>query len=172
MRKLFLIVWVMLLGSCDYFKQEDPRTPIARVNDQYLYHDEVADLAVHAGEAAVLEAERLRVLRVDPERVRVRDLLQPLGVGRARVDQRRPAEGRQQRAVARLEVHVAPVHLAADVGGDGLVFVPPRRHGGGVDLEAPTRRREATQDLTVDLYSDRSPTRRVVVGQTHRGQVG
>ena len=44
MRKLFLIVWVMLLGSCDYFKQEDPRTPIARVNDQYLYQDEVADL--------------------------------------------------------------------------------------------------------------------------------
>ena len=48
MRKLFLIVWVMLLGACDYFKQEDPRTPIARVNDQYLYQDDVADLVKQA----------------------------------------------------------------------------------------------------------------------------
>ncbi len=45
MKKLF---WIFVLGfvviSCDYFKQQDPRTPIARVNDTYLYQDDIEDL--------------------------------------------------------------------------------------------------------------------------------
>ncbi|MEL6810774.1 MAG: peptidyl-prolyl cis-trans isomerase [Bacteroidota bacterium] len=34
----------LLLVSCDYFKQEDPRTPIARVNETYLYQEDISDL--------------------------------------------------------------------------------------------------------------------------------
>lgn len=48
MRKLFLIGWVLLLGACDYLKQEDPRTPIARVNEEYLYLEDVSDLVSQA----------------------------------------------------------------------------------------------------------------------------
>ncbi|NNM22472.1 MAG: peptidyl-prolyl cis-trans isomerase [Flavobacteriaceae bacterium] len=39
-----LLVLSILLVSCDYFKQEDPRIPIARVNDTYLYEDDISDL--------------------------------------------------------------------------------------------------------------------------------
>lgn len=39
-----LLVLSILLVSCDYFKQEDPRIPIARVNDTYLYEDDIIDL--------------------------------------------------------------------------------------------------------------------------------
>jgi hypothetical protein len=38
------IVLLLWLTSCDYFKQEDPRIPIARVNDTYLYEEDVANL--------------------------------------------------------------------------------------------------------------------------------
>jgi len=38
------IVLLLLLTSCDYFKQEDPRIPIARVNDTYLYEEDVINL--------------------------------------------------------------------------------------------------------------------------------
>mgnify|MGYP006395409773 CR=1 FL=1 len=48
MQKLFLIGCLLLLGACDYFKQEDPRIPIARVNDEYLYQEDVVDLVTQA----------------------------------------------------------------------------------------------------------------------------
>lgn len=44
MRYLGLIGLMLVLGSCDYLKQDDTRTPIARVNDQFLYAEDVADL--------------------------------------------------------------------------------------------------------------------------------
>jgi hypothetical protein len=43
-----LILVLFIVVSCDYFKQEDPRTPIARVNDEYLYEEDIADLISQA----------------------------------------------------------------------------------------------------------------------------
>ncbi|MBL4662463.1 MAG: peptidyl-prolyl cis-trans isomerase, partial [Flavobacteriaceae bacterium] len=39
-----IIVLFLLITSCDYFKQEDLRIPIARVNDTYLYEEDVSNL--------------------------------------------------------------------------------------------------------------------------------
>jgi len=39
----FIIV-LLLFSACDYFKQEDPRIPVARVNDSYLYEEDIADV--------------------------------------------------------------------------------------------------------------------------------
>ena len=33
-----------MLSSCDFFKKADSRVPVARVNDAYLYHDDIIDL--------------------------------------------------------------------------------------------------------------------------------
>ncbi|MBX2828705.1 MAG: peptidyl-prolyl cis-trans isomerase [Flavobacteriaceae bacterium] len=46
MRKqaVFYLVMMFLVTACDYFKQEDPRTPMARVNDSYLYEEDIEDL--------------------------------------------------------------------------------------------------------------------------------
>jgi len=52
------IVLLLLLTSCDYFKQEDPRIPIARVNDTYLYVEDVINLV---SEATSKEDSVLRV---------------------------------------------------------------------------------------------------------------
>ncbi|WP_290628052.1 peptidyl-prolyl cis-trans isomerase [Altibacter sp.] len=39
-----IFMCVMVLTSCEYFKQETQRTPIARVNDNYLYEEDIQQL--------------------------------------------------------------------------------------------------------------------------------
>ena len=43
-KKWFFIGFIALLISCDYFKQEDLRVPVARVNESYLYEDDIQNL--------------------------------------------------------------------------------------------------------------------------------
>lgn len=38
------ILSISLLWSCDYIRQDEGRVPVARVNDSYLYYDEIEDL--------------------------------------------------------------------------------------------------------------------------------
>ena len=42
--KFIFIVLVVLLNSCEYIKKSDDKTPIARVNENYLYQDDINDL--------------------------------------------------------------------------------------------------------------------------------
>ncbi len=59
MYKLSPVILVFfLLTSCDYFKQEDPRIPVARVNDTYLFEEDVIDLI---SEATSAEDSTLRI---------------------------------------------------------------------------------------------------------------
>ena len=45
MRTIVVIVaGAFLFSSCDYFKSEDPRIPVARVNNSYLYQEDLAAL--------------------------------------------------------------------------------------------------------------------------------
>ncbi|RAJ25189.1 hypothetical protein LX77_01491 [Gelidibacter algens] len=41
---VFIILGCCFLVSCDFFKQTDDRTPVARVGDSYLYEEDVEDL--------------------------------------------------------------------------------------------------------------------------------
>ncbi|WNH09812.1 peptidyl-prolyl cis-trans isomerase [Thalassobellus suaedae] len=42
--KPFIILLFIIVTSCDFFKKADERIPIARVNDAYLYQDDIKDL--------------------------------------------------------------------------------------------------------------------------------
>ena len=44
MRRTFLLLGICCFISCDFFKKKDDRQPIARVNDTYLYEEDVAGL--------------------------------------------------------------------------------------------------------------------------------
>ena len=46
MRYKIIIYFLLIIGvsSCDFFKKTDDRVPIARVNDSYLYYDDIKDL--------------------------------------------------------------------------------------------------------------------------------
>ncbi|NND62790.1 MAG: peptidyl-prolyl cis-trans isomerase [Flavobacteriaceae bacterium] len=39
-----LLIVLFSLTACEYFKQDDPRTPIARVNESYLYEEDISEL--------------------------------------------------------------------------------------------------------------------------------
>lgn len=54
----FILVLLFFVSACDYFKQEDLRVPIARVNDTFLYEEDIADLI---SEATSREDSALRV---------------------------------------------------------------------------------------------------------------
>ncbi|MFD2824337.1 peptidyl-prolyl cis-trans isomerase [Lacinutrix iliipiscaria] len=41
---VILVAVVFLLMSCDFFKEQEERTPIARVNESYLYEEDIEDL--------------------------------------------------------------------------------------------------------------------------------
>ena len=42
--KVILIVLLVVVNSCDFIKKSDDRTPIARVNENYLYEDDINGL--------------------------------------------------------------------------------------------------------------------------------
>jgi len=41
---IFVFAFALLLVSCNFFKETDSKTPVARVNDTYLYHEDIQDL--------------------------------------------------------------------------------------------------------------------------------
>jgi len=43
-RSSIIIVLFVLFFSCDFFKKEEDRTPMARVNDAYLYKEDIEDI--------------------------------------------------------------------------------------------------------------------------------
>lgn len=43
-KKSIILVLSIVLTSCNFFKKTDDRIPIARVNDTYLYYDDIKDL--------------------------------------------------------------------------------------------------------------------------------
>lgn len=42
--KIIIFFLLILVTSCDFFKKTDDRIPVARVNDTYLYYDDIKDL--------------------------------------------------------------------------------------------------------------------------------
>src|SRR5439155_90751 len=107
------------------------------------------------------------VLRVEPERIRVRDLVEPLGVARARVDERRQPEGRQQDHLALGAVELRPVDVAPDVVGHRLLRPLPRLERLREELELARRRRKAETARAVDLDPRIPGGRRILVGAVH-----
>lgn len=43
-KNTLIVIGLVLLSSCDYFKKEEVMTPVARVNDTYLYEEDVREV--------------------------------------------------------------------------------------------------------------------------------
>src|SRR3989338_3226186 len=91
---------------------------------------------------------------MEPERVLVRDLIEPLGVSRAGVDQSRQAKGRQEEHLAFCPVDVFPVHMALDVARHGMLRPLSLFERLRKKLELGGRRWKAGGRYSVDLNSD------------------
>src|SRR5947208_3415397 len=88
-------------------------------------HDEVSDARLDAHELTGLHAESIRILRMHPQRIRMRDLIEPLRVRAARVNLDRQTKGRDQRHLARFEI--LGMDVTADVAGNGQLRPTPLR---------------------------------------------
>src|ERR1041384_2996776 len=89
--------------------------------------DEVADLCFDAHEVACAEIEARRMARVNPERIGVRDFVQPFGVGAARVYLYGKPEGRDQNVLVFRKAR--RVDVALDVSRDGVLSPAPLAEG-------------------------------------------
>src|SRR4051794_15893409 len=79
--------------------------------------NEVADVGGHTDEIRRVDAQRRGILRMDPDRVAVGDLVQPLGIAAAGMDQRRQAERGDEDELPLLSVDRGPMYVAANVIG-------------------------------------------------------
>src|SRR6266542_6672451 len=87
--------------------------------------DEVSDAGLHAHELAGRHADALRVARMNPERIRMRDLVEPLRIRAARVNLNRQTEGGDERHLGWLQA--LGMNVTAGVYGDRHLRPSPLR---------------------------------------------
>src|SRR5437868_14471573 len=118
--------------------------------------DEVADTRADLHEIAGFEADTPRVRRRDPQRILVRDLVEPFH-RRSRMNQGRQSEVRQQIELVwavRITREVAPVHVSGHVAWDRVLRPAPVDEGLRSELESSRWSREACNCLAVDDDAD------------------
>ena len=86
-------------------------------------HDEVTNLSFHAHQIAGAHAEFRRMAGMKPERIRVRDFIEPLRVGAARVNLHRQAESRDQNRLIWFEI--VRMNVALDVSRNRILGPAP-----------------------------------------------
>ena len=116
-------------------------------------HHEVTDLSFDPEEIAGAYRHAIGVDRVDPQRVAMGDLGQPLGVGAAGVDVDRQAERRDQHHL--IPIDAIAVDVTLDVRGHGVFRPAPLGKGRGVKFELAAGCGEAAQDLAIHGYTHR-----------------
>src|SRR5262245_54927987 len=77
--------------------------------------DEVTDFGRDAGQVAISYPEPFAVGRMQPNRVALRDFVQPLGRAAASMDQRWQTKSRQEAELAGCGVELPPMNVAFDV---------------------------------------------------------
>src|ERR1700730_1614677 len=106
------------------------------------FDHEMADIGLHPQQVACVDAAKTSCIqRMYPERIGVRDLVEPLRVGAARVYlDRHPKGGDEDHLVL---VQLIGMDMALDVARDRVLGPAPVREGGRVELEPPTWGRKA-----------------------------
>src|SRR5262245_27069391 len=143
-----------------------PPSEVVRARDHARPHrlrdphpvDEVPDTGLDLEQVAGRDPHSRRVGGMYPQRIRVGDLVEPLGVARARVDERRQPERGQEHHLALRAIEIRPVDVAADIVGHRLFRPLPRLERPREELELPRRRRKSDVSPAVDLDADRLTT--------------
>src|SRR5262249_47457248 len=78
-------------------------------------NDEVASLRLHLDQGTEVDPDTLGITGMQPERIGMRNLIEPLGVASSGVDQGRQAEGWQQNIFAFAMVDVITMDVALDI---------------------------------------------------------
>ena len=110
-------------------------------------HDEVADRGLDAHEIAGAHGEPRRVAGMDPERIGVRDLVEPLRVGAACVDLHRQPERGDERHLTGLQI--VGMDVALHVQWNRVLRPAPLGKRARVELEPSAGCREAADNAPI-----------------------
>src|SRR5713226_3940512 len=132
-------------------------------------HYEIANLSFHAHQVAGLYVEVRRMRSMQPERIRVRDFVQPLRVGAARVNLNRQTESRDQNRLIRFEI--IRMNMALDVSRYRVFAPAPIGERFRIEFEPAAWGREATFDFVINFYPDKSTTVRIAVRTGNRNHI-
>src|SRR5688500_15197156 len=106
---------------------------------------------------------------MNPERVGVRDLVEPLGVRAARVDLDRETKRRDQDRLVFVEIVFVDVTL--EIRWDGIFGPTPTAHRRRVEFETAARRRKAAFDFAVYVDAHQAPSVFVSIRRWQRNDV-
>src|SRR6266481_10033098 len=106
---------------------------------------------------------------MQPERVRVRNLIQPLRIGAAGVNLNWQTKGRNQNRL--ISIKVLWMDVALDVGWNRIFLPAPLSQSSGKKFEPAAWGREATTDLVVNFHTQESAALFVPVRTGNRNDV-
>src|SRR5258708_35366228 len=126
------------------------------------FHYKVTNLSFHPDEITRAHAQGLCVGRMQPQRIRVRNFIQPLRVGTPCVNLNRETKRRDQNSLIRFELVGA--NMTLDVAWDRVFRPSPFSQRSGKELEPAARGWEAAPDCAVDLHANEAPAFFISVG--------
>src|SRR5687768_7701604 len=92
---------------------------------------------------------------MNPQRIGMRDFVEPLGVSAARMDLDRQTKSRDQYCLISFEIVGMDVTL--NVIGNRILMPTPVSQGARIEFQFPTGRWESALDVVVDPDSNKSP---------------
>src|SRR6266850_2228815 len=132
-------------------------------------HDEISNLSFHAHQISRADPEFHRVAGVQPKRIRVRNLIQPLRIGTARVNLNRQTKSGNQDCLIGFEI--VGVNVTLDVSRNRVFMPSPLCECLGKEFQAAARGWKSALDLTVDFHAGESPAIFIAVGAGDRHDV-
>src|SRR5580704_1887996 len=117
--------------------------------------NEIADRSLHAHQIAGDDAKALGVVVMHPDRILVRDFIEPLRIARPGMDQRGQAKGGQKKHLAFGSVDVVAMDMTLDVTGNGMLRPVPVFQSLRIKFEFARRCGETSDGVAIDLNSDR-----------------
>src|SRR6266545_2288699 len=92
-------------------------------------HDVITNFSFHAQQIAGTNAKFCRMVRMNPKRIRMRNLIEPLGVGAPRMNLNRKTKGGNQYRLLRLEI--IGMNVTLNVGWNRKFGPTPLRQNAG-----------------------------------------
>src|SRR6266498_3404799 len=115
-------------------------------------HHEVTYLSFDPHQIAGLYTQLRRVARMQPERICVRDFIQPLCVRAARVNLNRQSKSRDENCLVSFEI--VRMNMTLDVSWNRVFMPAPIGERLGEEFEFAARCGKSALDLAVDSYAN------------------
>src|SRR5205085_8326897 len=117
--------------------------------------DEVAYFSMHFEQVVAPYTETVCIFGMQPQWIAMRNFIEPLGVARARMNQRRQAKGRHQQHLAPARIDMIAMNMAADVGWNRILRPFPILERFREELEFARGRGKSAARCSINAHPNR-----------------